>query len=88
MKKIKLVLKQGATLVHQDNLIGLSLGGRTRLVRDPDQASILTALLRGIGDPEKLKVMLDADNASGDCRADAALAIMSFILDFEEYLEP
>lgn len=80
-------LKNGAALIEQDNQVGASLGGKTRLARDALQGEALRRLCKKNQSAETLQAALCAGQNAPPGSPEIALALAGFILDFSDFLE-
>jgi hypothetical protein len=88
MENAMLVLKPGTRAVERDGKTGLALGERMRLTGDPWQVFLLRTLSAGPQSLNSLRALLQKESGSPGGDPYSALALVEFILNFEEYLEP
>lgn len=88
MENIMLTLKKGVMLTEQKGQVGLTLLGRTRFAKDPQQAQIIRALTVQSQPLKSLMMELYGGTGPPHDGNEICLAMAKFILDFSEYLEP
>ncbi len=87
MENIMLCLKSGAVLIEENGQVGLTLSTHTHFAKDKEQVSLLRALIRKSQLPEDLITLLSPCIKTPVSKADVALIIAEFILDFDAFLE-
>lgn len=86
MEKTMLMLRKGIQQIKLEGRAGLALEGQCRTAKNALQAELLSALAKGAKTPEEL-IDLVCKSKLPEERADGALAVAEFILDFGEYLQ-
>lgn len=87
MDNVVLALKPDVKVICQEGITGLSLLDRKKLAHDHVQEKIISAISGGGQQLVKLKAIISSERCAGEDDPAAALALASFILDFNNYLE-